>query len=67
MESDTPKTTDLIRNEILEEAARVIDQNAEITLHTTIAGTQYVVPRKEGDVVGLSYARAIRALKVCNV
>ena len=51
------------RNETLEEAARVIEQNTEITLSTTIAGMRYIVPRKQGDVAGLSYARAIRALK----
>jgi hypothetical protein len=51
------------RNEALEEAARLIEEHMEVTLSATIAGMQYVVSRKEGCVAGLSYARAIRALK----
>ncbi len=59
--------TDLIRKQALEAAASLIEQNAEVTLLTTIAGMQYIVPRKAGDVYGLAYARAIRMLILAGV
>lgn len=50
---------DLIRAEVLEEAARLIDEN-----HIVHGGDgDRLGPRRDGDQHGLAYATAIRALK----
>ncbi len=52
-----------IRNEILEEAARVVEEGQET--HTTNANgdSYHLSPRRKGNLAGLAYAEGIRALK----
>ncbi len=52
-----------LRNEILEEAARVIDEGQETHSTTAHGDSHHLTPRRLGNIAGLAYAAAIRALK----
>jgi hypothetical protein len=53
-----------IRNDILEEAAKVIENSQETcTQDRGIDPYYHLTPRHRGNLVGLTYVAAIRALK----
>lgn len=52
-----------VRNDALEEAARVVDDNHEV-LSNADGRERYLAKRRYGDRTATAYAAAIRALKV---
>jgi hypothetical protein len=63
MTSITANTMRLIRNEILEEAARVIDQGQETHSTTAHSDSYHLTPRRRGNLAGLSLCGSNPSIK----
>lgn len=62
-ETQTAFTLRKLRNEVLEEAARVIEEGQETHRTTATEDSYHLTPRHRNNMAGLAYAAAIRALK----